>query len=651
MARIPEGVLQKFKDELRDRVSIRDVVGEHVVLRKQGANWSGLCPFHSGRSPSFTVNEQKQMFHCFGCKAGGDLIKFVMEVHALSFMEALEELAERAKLKLPSSIADAADSDNPEAAKRRQAEREKLQLAHKLNRFVAGYYRDSLAALPVAQKYLRKRGLDPAPDAVLARNFYLGASPGGWDPLAQFLASKKAPMELAVELGLIRPSQKGTGHFDLFRERVIFPILDLRGKVVGFGGRTIPGSAGSDSKDSGPKYLNSAESFLFHKGKLAYGLYQAQKHIRETDEVILVEGYFDVLGLHAGGFENAVATCGTALTVDHLNSFKRLGKKLTLLFDADRAGEEATERAMELGLEQGWVVYGATLPKGVDPDEVIFDRETGVPLEGGREQMRAILDAARPLLDVRIEQAVQAAKAGPEALSTSIKQVAGWLKRFSDPVGRDVRLQATARALGIEPGLLIKAAGGASSPPQAPSAPIPIRSQARTPARPQAQASSKPAQLSKSELVVLRGFVWGREFADLLAQSRAQMPPGQPLWELFEHPATREWVQSVVSDPSRLNRLRSAPDTLVGEVQSLQVLSTITEALLAGDAPHTREEFLGAMNRRIYRSWVRFSHHIKKALGAAEASGDAELHTKLMQEYVDLQRKIKELANFYDDAE
>lgn len=196
MAKIPEGVLQKFKDELRDRVSIRDVVGEHVVLRKQGANWSGLCPFHSERSPSFTVNEQKQMFHCFGCKAGGDLIKFVMEVHALSFMEALEELAERAKLKLPSAIADAADSDNPEAAKRRQAEREKLQLAHKLNRFVAGFYRDSMANLPVAQKYLRKRGLDPAADAVLARNFYLGASPGGWDPLAQFLASKKRPWSL-----------------------------------------------------------------------------------------------------------------------------------------------------------------------------------------------------------------------------------------------------------------------------------------------------------------------------------------------------------------------------------------------------------------------------------------------------------------------
>jgi DNA primase len=647
VARIPEGVLQKFKDELRDRVSIRDVVGEHVVLRKQGANWSGLCPFHSERSPSFTVNEQKQMFHCFGCKAGGDLIKFVMEVHALSFMEALEELAERAKLKLPSSIADAADSDNPEAAKRRQEEREKLQLAHKLNRFVAGYYRDSLGALAPAQKYLRKRGLDPAPDALLARNFYLGASPGGWDPLAQFLASKKAPMELAVELGLIRPSQKGMGHFDLFRERVIFPILDLRGKVVGFGGRTIPGSTGSDSKDSGPKYLNSPESFLFHKGRLAYGLYQAQKHIRETDEVILVEGYFDVLGLHAGGFENAVATCGTALTVDHLNAFKRLGKKLTLLFDADRAGEEATERAMELGLEQGWVLYGATLPKGVDPDEVIFDRETGAPLTSGRDQMRGILDAARPLLDVRIEQAVASAKGGPEALSNSIKQIAGWLKRFSDPVGRDVRLQAAARVLGIEPALLLKASGSAMPGPQAQSAPSPIRSQVRTPPRPQA----RPVSLSKSELVVLRGFVWGREFADLLAQARAQMPPAQPLWELFEHPAAREWVQSVVSDPARLGRLRSAPDTLVGEVQSLQVLSTITEALLAGEAPHSREEFLGALNRRIYRSWVRFSHHIKKALGAAEASGDAELHTKLMQEYVDLQRKIKELANFYDDAE
>jgi DNA primase len=643
VAKIPEGLLQKFKDDIRERVSIRDVVGEHVVLRKQGANWSGLCPFHSERSPSFTVNDQKQMFHCFGCKAGGDLIKFVMEIHGLSFMEALEELAERARLPVPSSIAEVSDRENPEAAKRRQAEREKLQLAHKLNRFVAAYYRDRLPQLAEAQSYLRKRGLDPSADALIARNFYLGASPGGWDPLAQHLVNKKAPLELAVELGLIRPSQKGMGHFDLFRERVIFPILDLRGKVVGFGGRSIPelsARASSDSKESGPKYLNSPESFLFHKGKLAYGLYQAQKHIRETDEIILVEGYFDVLGLHAGGFENAVATCGTALTVDHLNAFKRLGKKLTLLFDADRAGEEATERAMELSLEQGWVVYGASLPRGVDPDEVIFDRDTGAPLPEGRERMKEILAAARPLLDVRIEQAIQSAKAGPEALTQSLKQIGGWLKRFNDPVGRDVRLQSAAQGLGVEPSLLLKASGIS----------LPAQPQRIAPRVVSPQSAGEP-KLSRSEAVVLRGLVWGKEFAELLSGGRAQMPPGTPLWELFEHASARDWVQGVVSDPSQLSRLRSAPDTLVGQVQSRQVLSTITEALLSADSPHTQEEFQGALNRRIYRSWVRFSQHIKKALGASEASGDAELHAKLMQEYVDVQRKIKELANFYDDAE
>jgi DNA primase len=650
VAKIPEEILQKFKDELRNRVSILDVVGEHVVLRKQGSNYSGLCPFHSERSPSFTVNDSKQMFHCFGCKAGGDLIKFVMEIHGLGFMEALEELAERARIRLPSAISDASERENPELAKKRQAEREKLQLAHKLNRFVAGFYRDSLPRSTPALKYLKKRGLDPSADSVIARNFYLGASPSGWDPLAQFLGGKKAPMELAVELGLIRPSQRGAGYFDLFRERVIFPILDLRGKVVGFGGRTIPGLAVPEAskeaeKEAGPKYLNSSESFVFKKGKVAYGLYQAQKHIRETDEIILVEGYFDVLGLHAGGFENAVATCGTALTLDHIHAFRRIGKKLILLFDSDRAGEEATERAMELGLEQGWVFYGATLPPGTDPDEVIFDRETGEPIPGGREKMRAILDSARPVLDVRIEQAIAASKAGSEALSIAIKQIAGWLGRFNDPVGREVRLQAAARQLGVDPALIFRAGGArstpvATKPPQSVPRPVPA-------ARPLA----KVPDLSRSEKVVLRGLVWGRQFSEVLAKVRAQMPPGQGLWELFDHPASRDWVKGVVSDPSQLSRLRSAPDTLVGRVESPQVLSTITEALLAQDPPHTLEEFQGALNRRTHRCWVRFSHHVKKSLGSAEASGDAELHAKLMQEYVDLQRKIKEFANFYDDAE
>ncbi len=666
MARISDSALQGFKQELKNRLSIVDVVGEHVVLRKAGANHSGLCPFHSERSPSFSVNEQKGMFHCFGCKKGGDMISFVMEIHGIDFKEALEELAERAKVRLPQELTNYGSKDDPERAKMREEEREKLQTALRLNRFAAAFYRERLAQMPEAQAYFQKRGIDSLATQGLGRNFYLGAAPTGWDALAKHLDKGKAPLPLAQELGLIRASQRGMGQFDLFRGRAMFPIIDMKGKVVAFGGRTIPELAPpveEGQKDSGPKYLNSSESFVFRKSKVAYGLFQAQKHIREQDEIILVEGYFDVLGLHAGGFENAVATCGTALTVDHLNIFKRLGSRVVLLFDSDRAGEDATDRAMELGLQQGWVLHGATLPKGSDPDEIIFDRHSGKPLPEGREQMRAILKEAKPLIDVRIAEAVSEASGGPEALSLSIKKVGGWLKLFADPIGREVRVRSSAQALGIEPRLLLssmgevgRSSGGAPSvgrPAQAPRGPG-----SGMPSRPQKslQSAGGPARpgspiLTKREQIVLRGLAWGKEFSDLLAKSRAQMPPGMGLWELFEHPSARQWVEQLASDPANLARLREAPETLISGIDSRQVLTTITEALVAAEPLHTEEEFQRALQNQLRRAWVRFSQHIKKALAAAEASEDAELQAKLMKEIIDVQRKIQEFTSFYEEAE
>ncbi len=670
MARLSNTALQSFKDELKNRLSIVDVVGEHVVLRKAGANHSGLCPFHSERSPSFSVNEQKGMYHCFGCKKGGDMISFVMEIHGMDFKEALEELGERAKLRLPQELTNDGSKDDPERAKMRAEEREKLQTALRLNRFAAVFYRDRLAQIPEAQAYFQKRGVDALASQGLGRNFYLGAAPVGWDALARHLDKGKAPLPLAQELGLIRASQRGTGHFDLFRGRAMFPIIDMKGKVVAFGGRTIPDLAPpveDGQKDSGPKYLNSSESFVFRKSKVAYGLFQAQKHIREQDEIILVEGYFDVLGLHAGGFENAVATCGTALTVDHLSIFKRLGSRVVVLFDSDSAGEKATESAMELGLQQGWVLHGATLPKGSDPDEIIFDRNSGQPLAEGREQMRSILKDARPLIDVRIAEAVSAAADGPEALSLSIKKVGGWLKLFADPIGREVRVRSTAQALGIEPRLLLSSMGevgrgmgigagpsimGRPAPaPRGPAHGASVGPGVRPSGQPHVPARPASPSLTKREQIVLRGLAWGKEFSELLAKSRAQMPPGTGLWELFEHPSARQWVEQVASDPSNLVRLREAPETLISGISSRQVLTTITEALVAPEPLHSLEEFQRALQGQLKRAWVRFSQHIKKALAAAEASEDAELQAKLMKEIIDVQRKIQEFTSFYDEAE
>ena len=380
--RISPEVLAKVKEA----VELIEVIGEHVVLRKAGREYVGLCPFHNERSGSFYVNADKQVYHCHGCQAAGDVVRFVQEIHGVSFIEAVQELADRARIKLPSELLREVEGMNPEEAKVREARLEKISLASRLNRFVAEFYFQKLKQTPLAMSYLTRRGLT----ADWIRHFYVGYATKEWDSLSRFLTEKKAPMALAEELGLIRKSTRQdprpgeSGYFDLFRNRVMFPILDTRGRVVGFGGRTLPG--GDDAADpKSPKYLNSSDSLLFKKSRIAYGLFQAQKHIREKDEVVFVEGYFDVTALHSAGFAHAVATCGTALTPEHVDLVKRFGKKFILLFDADKAGEAATLRAMELGLELGMVFHGAKMPSGLDPDEVLFDPSTGSLRTNGKE--------------------------------------------------------------------------------------------------------------------------------------------------------------------------------------------------------------------------------------------------------------------------
>ncbi|MGZ6371160.1 MAG: DNA primase, partial [Bdellovibrionota bacterium] len=365
----------EFRQAIKDKVNLVDVVREHVILRKTGGNYMGKCPFHSDGSPSFSVSETKQLYHCFGCGKSGDLFAFVMELQGISFQDAVEELAERGGVPLPKGMAE--ESDDPATAKLRAESREKLKLTYKLNRFVASFYRHSLPKTPHAAKYFEDRGVS----GEIAEQFYVGAAPASWDALARHLVAAKAPLPIAQELGLIHPSQKttraaagGPGFFDAFRNRAIFPILDSRGKVVGFGGRTLELPPGApDTGGEGAKYINSSGSFLFNKSKALYGLFQAQKHIREKREVILVEGYFDVIGLHKAGFTHAVATCGTALGPEHLKILRRFEAKIIVLFDGDEAGREATRKSMETGLEQGMVLYGAKLPADKDPDEIVLD--------------------------------------------------------------------------------------------------------------------------------------------------------------------------------------------------------------------------------------------------------------------------------------
>ncbi len=638
--------VEDFINRIKEANNILAIVGEHVVLRKQGANHTGLCPFHQERSPSFSVSEAKGVYHCYGCGRGGDTIKFVQEMGGIGFREAIEDLAERAGLPLPKewTSTGSGPGGNEQADQRRAAEKLKSETASRLNRFVAGFFHQELVKSPKTMEYFRGRGLK----AETIEEFYLGYAPDAWSELGRFLTSKKAPIELAIELGLLRTSEKAraepesSGTFDMFRNRAIFPILDMRGRVAGFGGRVL----GDDS----PKYLNSSESQLFHKSQMAYGLFQAQKHIRANDVAVVVEGYFDVLLMHQAGFKNTVATCGTAVTADHLNQLSRFGSKIIILFDGDKAGIQATERTMELGLDMGMALYGAFLPAGKDPDEYVQ--------ETGPEAMKFLLDRAEPLLDLRIKQLLRGEQPGQEALGAeqktlALKKISAWLGRYKDPMGREVRIEELSRKYNVPRNLLGLGMGGVSPLLQG-------RSKVVRPALPVAnQTVARPVKMTSNEKVILQGMILGGAHAKIIYETLEKLPTSVEKVDLFEYPPLREFAGQWLEDTTLASRLREIPDSFFGADSDAQMGSIISETLMlmqgsdpskTGQLPPA-ESVSVACNRRVFKIWARISQSIKVRLADAEAQKNDNLQSQLMQEYLDVQRKMKELSHFYDEGE
>jgi len=372
----------QFLDELRSRVGIVSVVGKKVALKRHGREHMGLCPFHNEKTPSFTVSEEKGFYHCFGCGAHGSAIDFVMETENLSFPEAVERLAAEAGMEVP--------QDSPQ--ERARAERAK------------GLYDVMEAAARFFEKQLRmpegKRALAYLLDRGLSeetiRAFRLGFAPDGRGVLKSALAADGIREDQMVEAGLvIRPEDNNRAPYDRFRGRVMFPILDSRGRVIAFGGRVLG--------DGEPKYLNSPETPLFHKGRQLYALTQAREHVR-NEPIVVVEGYTDVLALHQAGLRTAVAPLGTALTEDQIKLIWRFSRGPVLCFDGDKAGERAASRAAERALPlltPGYSLSFAFLPEGEDPDSLVRTR--------GIEAMRKTVAKAAPLSQVlwRMETAGQ----------------------------------------------------------------------------------------------------------------------------------------------------------------------------------------------------------------------------------------------------
>jgi DNA primase len=369
----------QFLDELRIRVGLADVVARRVRLAKKGREHSGLCPFHKEKTPSFTVNEEKGFYHCFGCGAHGSAIDFVMNTEGLSFPEAVERLAGEVGLQVP--------VDTPE-------ERDRARLRQSLYdvMIAAEAWFARTLRMPEgrgALAYLKDRGIN---DDNIER-FGLGFAPASRGALKAALARQGIEDSQMIEAGLlVNPDDSSRDPYDRFRDRVVFPINDRRGRVIAFGGRILG--------DGEPKYLNSPETPLFHKGRVLYGLDKSQAAARESGRLIVTEGYMDVIALHQAGFADAVAPLGTALTEEHLAELWRVVREPVLCFDGDSAGARAAARAAERALpviKAGYSLAFATMPHGEDPDSLIAT--------GGSSAMRRVLDAAVPFSEVlwRIE--------------------------------------------------------------------------------------------------------------------------------------------------------------------------------------------------------------------------------------------------------
>jgi len=425
--------------EIRERCDIVEVVSSYLPLRRSGANHQGLCPFHSEKSPSFNVNSTRQIFHCFGCGVGGNVFSFLMRMEGLSFPEAVRRLGERVGVEVEEEALTPAEE-------RRREEAERLV---RINEVACDFYHRLLLEGPEGapgRRYLKERGYG----SETAREFRLGYAPEQWEALAGHLAGKGFDPKWARDvLGLTRAGKDGRGDFDLFRRRLIFPIFDLRGQVVAFGGRVLD--------DSLPKYINSPESPLYHKGRILYGLFQAREGMRQSGEGVVVEGYFDQLALHRAGFVNVAATCGTALTEEHARLLKRYAKRALLLFDQDSAGRKATFRAMDVLLAEGLPAAVVELDAGEDPDSFLRKH--------GAEAFRERLAAARPVLEVFMEATLAAHGEDIEGRARAVEEIAGKLSLLSSDIERSLYVKELARRTGLAEELLERKVRPGVKPP------------------------------------------------------------------------------------------------------------------------------------------------------------------------------------------
>lgn len=418
--RIPESKIE----EVRRASDIVDVIAGYVRLKKRGKNFLGLCPFHTEKTPSFNVSPERQMYHCFGCGVGGNVFTFVMEYEKVSFVEAVRTLAERAGIALPQEQAE---------QKEQETEAEAL---YTICRAAARMFYENMTTTvegQLAREYFRHRGFTEE----TIRTFGLGYSLNGWENMLKLAEREKFPLELVEKAGLIIKREDGSGYYDRFRGRVMFPIFSVTGRVIGFGARKVR----EDDPIPG-KYINSPETPIYIKSKSLYGIHQAKDALREKEFAILVEGYADLLSVYQAGFKNVVASSGTALTEEQINLIGRYAKRITLVYDADSAGSKAALRGVDLIMEQGLDVRIAQLPEGEDPDS--FVKKHGAPA------FEKLIDGAVSFIDFKAGMFRAEGKFDtPEGQAEAVRSIVESIAKVKDELKRSFYIKHVAERYGV----------------------------------------------------------------------------------------------------------------------------------------------------------------------------------------------------------
>ncbi len=595
MGLIPDDTIS----EIRERADIVAVIGQHVELKKAGRNHKGLCPFHQEKTPSFNVNGDKGFYYCFGCQQKGDVFGFVMEYEGKSFVEAAESLAGQLGIIIPETGTTSAQS-----AQRRSEKSQMLEL----NKLATEFFRSHLLGPDGtrAQEYLQARGIGESQ----SERFQLGFAPAQWRALADFLEARGADARIAEQAGLLIKQPRKSGHYDRFRDRLMCPIAQTNGEVVGFSGRLL--TEGPEAEKAGAKYINSPESTIYKKSKQLFGIYQARDAFRSAGHAILVEGNFDVIRLHEHGFAQAIAPLGTALTDDQALRLRRLTGQVYLLYDGDRAGRAATLKGLQTLLSQDVSVRIASLPAGEDPDSLIG--------RDGPEALAQVLTRAQPAIEYFIHEVWVRADRSAEGRARTMNEAAQVLKSISDPTQRDFAVGTLATALDVEESTLRRGLRRAlqSQRERRPSHASPHASQDPSQANNPEMAPRRPPPELQLDIICILA-----EFPELLAEAETQnvfsFLTDMRLRDMYTAAKEGKPMLSVTSDPGIAKALLSGAFANVSNPSHC-----LAEA--AGTLESTRKK--------------RKLAELQTQIEEAGRRGDSELERQLIREIMLIRKQV-----------